>query len=170
MTTKSGAARTTPLGADLVLPALAVGFAIYFFVSVDDLAWEAKANAVVIGTSLLALIALFVVRVGLMLARGEATLGFDKLLEPRWAWTPRLAIIGLCAVFIFLLPWLGLTLGLFLLTAILMYLLKAGSWRSIVATAGIVAATSYLLFIALLNSRLPRGPVEQLLAALFGGH
>lgn len=169
MSTKSGAGQPKPLGADLVLPALATGFTIYFFVSVGDLAWEAKANAVVIGTGLLALVALFLVRTGLMLARGAATLGFDKLIEPRWAWGPRLAIIGLCAVFIFLLPWLGLTLGLFLLTAALMFLLKAGSWRSIVATAAIVAATSYLLFIALLNSRLPRGPVEQLLAALIGG-
>ena len=33
-----------PLGADLVIPALALGFAAYFFVSIADLAWEAKAN------------------------------------------------------------------------------------------------------------------------------
>lgn len=169
MTSKSAADRPKPIGADLVLPALAAGFAIYFFVSVDDLVWEAKANAVVIGTGLLALIALFLARVGLMLARGEATLGFDKLIEPRWAWTPRLSIIGLCAVFIVLLPWLGLTLGLFLLTGTLMVLLRAGSWRSIAATAAIVAGTSYVLFIALLNSRLPRGPLERLLAAVLGG-
>ena len=38
-----------PLGADLVIPALALGFAVYFFVSIADLAWEAKANGMVIG-------------------------------------------------------------------------------------------------------------------------
>ncbi len=37
------------LGADLVIPALALSFAAYFFVSIADLAWEAKANGVVIG-------------------------------------------------------------------------------------------------------------------------
>jgi hypothetical protein len=168
MSDNSGAGRREAIGADLVLPALAVGFAVYFFVSVWDLTWEAKANAIVIGVGLLALIALYLGRVALMLARGEATLGFDKLLEPRWAWPPRLAIVGLCAVFIFMLPWLGLTLGLFLLTGTLMVVLRAGSWRSIVATSGIVSVTSYLLFIALLNSRLPRGPIEHLFAGLFG--
>jgi hypothetical protein len=35
-----------PLGADLVIPALALGFAIYFFFSIADLVWEAKANGV----------------------------------------------------------------------------------------------------------------------------
>ena len=34
-----------PLGADLIIPALALGFAAYFFVSIADLAWEAKASA-----------------------------------------------------------------------------------------------------------------------------
>ena len=45
----------TPLGADLVIPALALGFAAYFFVSIADLAWEAKANGVVIGGVLVVL-------------------------------------------------------------------------------------------------------------------
>ena len=47
-----------PLGADLVIPALALGFAAYFFVSIADLAWEAKANGMVIGGILVLLIAI----------------------------------------------------------------------------------------------------------------
>jgi len=45
--------------------------------------------------------------------------------------------------------------------------LRAGSWRKIVLASGTISVTAYLLFIVLLNSRLPRGPVERLLAALF---
>ena len=44
------------VGADAVIPALAAAFAAYFFVDIADLAWEAKANGVLIGTILVVLI------------------------------------------------------------------------------------------------------------------
>ena len=62
------------LGADLVIPALALGFAAYFFVSIADLAWEAKANGVVIGGILVGLIAIQLVRVTLRVLLGVASL------------------------------------------------------------------------------------------------
>ena len=62
----------SPRGADLVIPALALGFAAYFFYSIADLAWEAKANGVVIGGVLVTLIAIQVVRTALEVARGKA--------------------------------------------------------------------------------------------------
>jgi len=162
-----GPADKAALGADLVLPALGVAFAGYFFLSVQDLAWEAKATAVIVGAALLALIALLVARVLLRVAAGGASLSLAPLIEPRRTQPQRLAVLGLTGLFIVAIPWLGVTLGLFLLTGALMAVLGAGSWRRILATSGIVAATAYLLFIALLDSRLPRGPIEKLLAATF---
>jgi hypothetical protein len=162
-----GPAKKAALGADLVLPALGVAFAFYFFHSVRDMAWEAKATAVVVGVTLLALIALLVVRVFLRVIAGEATLGLAPLIEPRRTQPRRLAVLALTGLFIAVIPWLGVTLGLFLLTGALMAVLGAGSWRRILATSAIIAASAYLLFIALLNSRLPRGPVEKLFAAMF---
>jgi hypothetical protein len=155
------------LGADLVLPGMAVAFAIYYFASVWDLTWEAKANAVVVGTTLLVLCGLFVARVAISVLLGRATLGLWPLLEPAAVLPKRLAVVGLAALFVFLLPWLGLTLGLFLLTGALMVAMGVRAPRRVLAVSGIVALSAYLLFIALLNSRLPRGPVEKLLAALF---
>jgi len=155
------------LGADLVLPALAVALTVYFFVSVADLSWEAKANAVVIGVALLALIAVHVARVALRVWAGDATLSLAPLFEPRRTQRQRFLLVALTALFIFVIPWLGVTLGLFLLTAALMLVLGAGSIRMIAATSATVAIAAYLLFIALLNSRLPRGPVEKLLSMLF---
>ncbi|MBI3453147.1 MAG: tripartite tricarboxylate transporter TctB family protein [Rhodospirillales bacterium] len=157
------------VGADLVLPALAAAFAIYFFASVWNLSWEAKTNATIIGVTLLGLIGLLLVRIGIQVARDGATLGIGRLIEPQSARWPRLAIIGCCIAFIFVLPWLGLTLGLFILVAALMVIMRAGTWRAIAATSTIVSGIAYLLFIALLNSRLPRGPVEKLLSLAFGG-
>ncbi len=155
------------VGTDLVIPALGVAFAIYFFASVWDLAWEAKATGVLVGGALLALIALFVARVALKLARGRATLSFAGLVGPSPHGRQRFGIVLLCVLFIALVPWLGLTLGLFALTAALMFLLQAGSWRAILVTAATVSAAAYLLFVALLNTRMPRGPIERLLSGLF---
>jgi hypothetical protein len=160
----------TAVGGELVLPVLAVGFTIYFFVSVWDLSWEAKANAVLIGIALLVLVALLLVRLVRQIVAGEADFKIGRLLEPREVLGQRAAVVGLSALFIGAIPYLGLTLGLFLLVATLMVILKAGTWRAILATSAIVAVTAYLLFIALLNSRLPRGPVEKALAFLVGGN
>lgn len=152
---------------DLVIPALAAAFTVYFFDSVWDLAWEARATGMVIGTALLALIALLLARVVRRLAVGQAALSFGHLIGPFPHGRQRAGIVLLCALFIALVPWLGLTLGLFTLSAALMLLLGAGKWRSIVVTAGAVSIAAYLLFVALLDTRLPRGPIEKLLAALF---
>lgn len=164
---QGGSLARRSIGGEFVIPALAIAFAIYFFVSVADLDWEAKANAVVIGIALLALVAIELVRIGLSLARGEADLRIGELAQPHDLMPRRLALVAITALFIFVIPWLGLTLGLFLLTAALMALLRAGSVRLIVVTSAVIAAAAYLLFIALLNSRLPRGPIEKLLATLF---
>lgn len=155
------------LGGDLILPILAVAFTVYFFVSVSDLAWEAKANATMIGVVLLALVALQIARIVVRVLRREAALGLGAVIEPAGLGPTRLALIALSALFIALIPWLGLTLGLFLFVAALMMTLRAGSLRAIVATSAVIAGCAYALFIALLNSRLPHGPVEDLLAALF---
>ena len=98
------------LGADLVVPALAAAFALYFFVSTTDLVWEAKANGVVIGTALLVLVALQVARVAWQWRRGEGGMGFAPLVEPREYLGKRLGLVALTAAFIALMPWLGLTL------------------------------------------------------------
>ena len=155
------------LGGELVLPALAAAFTAYYFTSVWDLTWEAKANATVIGVVLLALIAVQGVRVGARILAGGANLGLGTLFAPRRVLGARLAVTAITAGFIVVLPWLGLTLGLFVLVAALMLALREASPGTILLTAGTIAAGAYLLFVALLRSRLPHGPVESLLSVLF---
>jgi hypothetical protein len=156
--------RNNSVGADLVIPGLALAFAIYFFVDIYDLAWEAKANGVLIGTILVVLIAIQGARLGLQLARGEGRLGFESLLGPREALPARLALVGITIAFIVLVQWLGLTLTLFLAMAAALRAMGLKSWRKNLLISFIVAASAYGLFIALLDSDMPRGPVEQLFA------
>jgi len=165
--TGPGADGKAAVGGELIVPALAVGLAVYFFIDVADLVWEAKANALVIASVLLALIAMQLVRIWLRVMAGKATLAVGGLVEPRALMPSRLAVIAMTGLFIVLLPWLGLTLGLFVLVAAMMTLLFAGSWRKILATSAVVSIAAYLLFIVLLNSRMPHGPIEKLLASVF---
>jgi hypothetical protein len=151
------------LGADLVIPALALGFAAYFFVSIADLAWEAKANGVVIGGILVVLIVLQVLRIGIRVAKGEAHLGFSGLWEPREALAKRVGMVGVTVTFITTLPWLGLTLGLLLALFAALWIMGARG-KSLVILPLAVALAAYLLFVVLLQSEIPHGPIERLLS------
>ncbi|HSD40938.1 MAG TPA: hypothetical protein VLD36_03635 [Burkholderiales bacterium] len=153
----------TPLGADLVIPALALGFVAYFFVSIADLAWEAKANGVLIGTILLSLIAVQLLRTAAQLVSGKASLGFERLWAPREALPKRLGLVLLTVAFIVAIRWLGLTLALFLALAAALYLMGVRKPARLAAVPLAVAGAAYLLFIVALDSDLPRGPVERLL-------
>jgi hypothetical protein len=155
-----------PLGADLAIPGLALAFAVYFFFSIADLAWEAKANGVLIGAILVALIAIQFLRIGVEIAKGRADLGVAPLLAPRAALGRRIGLVLLTVAFIVAMPWLGLTLSLFLGMAAGLYLMGVRKRRHLLWVSLAVAASAYLLFIALLNSDFPHGPVENSLAAL----
>jgi hypothetical protein len=155
-----------PLGADLVIPALALAFVAYFFFSIADLAWEAKVNGVMIGTLLVVLVGIQLVRIGVMVARKTGDLRFDPLLLPRDALPKRIGMVLLIVVFIVAIQWLGLTLSLFLGLAAGLYLMGVRKRAQLFWVPFAIAACAYLLFIALLNSDLPHGPVEKAIVVL----
>lgn len=152
-----------PLGADLVIPALALGFAIYFFFSTADLIWEAKANGVIIGTALVILIAFQVGRIALRVMKGEGDLGFAPLWQPREVVWKRVGLVVTTAVFIAAMPWLGLTLALWLGMLAQLWLIGVRRWKLLFWIPTVTAAAVYLLFIAVLDAGFPHGPIEMLL-------
>ncbi|MFN2644384.1 MAG: hypothetical protein ABR570_05295 [Burkholderiales bacterium] len=154
------------LGAELVIPVLGAAFAAYFFFSTAELVWEAKANGVVIGVALVALIALQAARTLIAWRRGEGKLGFESLVEPRELLGRRVALVALTAAFIALLPWLGLTLALWLGMLAALLILGVRSRAVLFWLPLGTAASVYALFIALLDTEFPRGPIEALLARL----
>jgi hypothetical protein len=153
----------TPLGADLVIPALALGFAVYFFVSIADLAWEAKANGMVIGGVLVLLVLVQLARIGIQLARRTGSLSFERLWEPRDALPKRVGMVAVTIAFIVTLSWLGLTLGLLLALFAALWIMGARG-KALVILPVAVSAAAYLLFVLLLNTDIPHGPIEKLLS------
>lgn len=154
------------VGADLVIPLLALAFAAYFFVSIRDLAWEAKANGAIIGTLLVLLVAVQLVRIAVAVATRRATLSTEPLWAPREALGKRIGMVLVTIGFIATLKWLGLTLGLFAGMAASLWIMGVRKPVRIVAIALGVAASAYLLFILALDSKFPHGPVELAIAAL----
>jgi tripartite tricarboxylate transporter TctB family protein len=154
------------VGADLVIPLLALAFATYFFWSIADLAWEAKANGVLIGTVLVSLIGVLLARLGLQVATARADFGFDRVLAPRDALGKRIGLVALTVAFIAAMQWLGLTLALFLAMAAALFLMGLRRPARIFWTSFAVAACAYLLFVALLETDIPHGPVENLISLL----
>lgn len=147
------------LGADLVIPGLALAFAVYFFVSTADLVWEAKANGVVIGAVLVILI---VFQVGRVILRG-GDLSFAPLWYPRELAWKRVGLVLVTALFIATLPWLGLTLGLWLGMLAQLWIIGVRRRKILFWLPAGTAACVYLLFIAVLDSAFPHGPIEMLL-------
>ncbi|MGQ0663024.1 MAG: hypothetical protein ACT4P2_05455 [Pseudomonadota bacterium] len=155
------------IGGDLVLPGLALAMVGYFFLTVWDLNWEAKANVLFIGTVLLGLIAIFLARTLVRLASGRARLGVGDLIRPVPILGQRIVLMGLAASLVWALPWLGLTLGLLVFMIAGLAALGTYDPRVSLPVAFCIASGAYLLFIAVLDTRFPRGPVESLLSALF---
>jgi hypothetical protein len=153
-----------PLGADLVIPVLALGFAAYFFYDIAALGWEAKANGVLIGVILVLLIAVQLARMARQLARGEGDLRADPLWWPPDVTRKRLGMVALSAGFIAALPWLGLTLALWLAMLLALLIMGVRKRATLVWLPLALAAAVFLLFIVVLESDFPHGPIEKLLS------
>jgi len=150
-------------GADLVIPVLAAAFTIYFLYTIAGLEWEAKANGIFVGVALLALVGVQVVRTAIGLARGQGTLTFAPLLEPRAALPKRLGMLAITIAFVCAVPWLGLGLGLLVALAAGFAVMGVRPWRRVLVTAFIVAAVATVMFNAVLDTGLPKGPVERVI-------
>lgn len=156
------------LGTDLIIPVLGMAFAIYYLVTSARLVWEARANGTLIGIALLLLIAVQVGRTVVRLRAGEGRLSLGQLGRLQApGQVSRIALLFILIVFIAFIPWLGTTLGLFLVMLTSMAVLGVRSVGTLLGVSFASSAVVYLLFIALLQSRLPVGPVELLLNPLF---
>lgn len=167
MSSSDSSGSRVPLGADLVIPGLALCFTVYFYFSIADLAWEAKANGLLIGAVLVVLTGIQLVSIGVKLGRRKGSLSFERVLAPRDALPKRVGLVLLTAAFIVALPWLGLTLSLLLAMVAALHLMGVRKRSHILWPSVGVAVSAYLMFVAFLGSDIPHGPVENLIAYLF---
>jgi hypothetical protein len=156
-----------PAGQELIIPALALGFTAYYFVTVQELAWEAKANGIVIGGILVLLVALLLIRIGLRVARGEASLRVT-LNGDRETDRVRLALMAIMVGFLVALPLLGTTIALGTMLFASMWLLGGRHWPTLIGVSLITPLLVWATLIVGLGTRFPTGPFEAAMATLFG--
>lgn len=155
------------IGADFILPLMAAAYAVYYLYSINDYPWEARVNGTFIAVAIWSLVAILVVRTGLRLHRNEVTLRFTGITTPKDKLPQRVLFIVLTALNILLMPWLGFTLTVILFLVSSMWLLGVRGLRQLAVIPLAAGAIGYVFFMVALDTRLPRGPVEWLLQALF---
>lgn len=155
------------IGAELIIPIASLLFAVYYLASIWNIRWEAQINGLFHSSILLILVVVFFIKMFGQIARGEVDLKFGNRLGTKELLKSRLGIIGLTAVFVLTLPYLGFTLGtfLFLLASLLFFGIR--SRKVLIWVPLCLSGIGYVLFIAALNARFPRGVIENLLAAIF---
>lgn len=156
------------IGSELIIPVLALGFTAYYFSTILDSPWTAQVNAFLVGSILIVLVLAFFGLCIRELWRGRATMAVSKLVEPRHLVPRRAGFIGLTLAYLVVLNWLGFTLTTFLFLAGSMLLLGGGKRPVLcLALSALMSGIGYAAFIALFETRLPKGPIERLVAALF---
>ncbi len=156
------------IGSELLLPVAALCFTIYYFSTITDVPWTAQVSAVIVGSILILLVVLFVIRCMRALYTGEGTFDFNTLLKPRALVGKRLALLGLTIGYIFAVSILGFTITTFVFLSLAMLLLGGRQkWRIIFSLSTILTLGGYLVFIVAFKTRFPAGPFEKLMEGLF---
>jgi len=154
-------------GDELVLPLIALAFAIYYLSTIWDLTWEAQINGVLIGGVLIVLIFVFLFKIAAEYFRGDTSLRMEKLVSLDQHQIKRIGLILLTAAYVFFIQWTGLTLTTFLFLMAAMALLGVRSRLLMLGISIVLSILGYIFFIVLLNTRFPPGPVERLIERLF---
>ena len=159
--TKSGPPEKKHIGGDLVIPAAALAFTLYYFSTIINSPWTAQVSAFFIGAVLTALIVAFAIHSLLAVKRGEADLGFQSLTEPLSFMPTRAALFALTISFVFVVEWAGFTITTFIFLSAAMTLLNRGrNWKFILALSAILSIGGYFLFVYAFAVRFPKGPFE----------
>ena len=163
---KSGSDRKAA-GGELILPIAGLIFTLYYFTTIIDSPWEAQVAAFFVGSILITLILIFLVKSALMFARGHARFDLRPLITPKSINLKRLALFGLTLGYMLLIPYGGFTITTFLFLFSAMFLLqqrKKPVFALMLAT--VLSLSGYLLFILAFGTRFPRGPFEELMRGI----
>ncbi len=156
------------LGAELIFPVAALVFTLYYFSTIYNSPWTAQVAAFFVGAILIALVLVFIGRVVMMKARGEADLGMRDIVEPLSILPIRFGLIGLTILFTIAIDWGGFTLTSFVFMTLSMIMLNRGKSKGLAAlVAACFSLAGYLLFIVAFEIRFPHGPFENLIDGLF---
>ena len=157
------------LGGELLIPALAVAFTLYFFSSIWNSPWTAKVSAFLVGGILLIVCSIFFIKCAIMIRKGQGTLSLGNLFSRNDISTGRLGLLITTFGYCVLIGWLGFTLTTFLFLAISMLILSQGKRPGlIVLTSALMSLGGWAVFIWAFDTRFPIGWFEMTMKAVLG--
>ncbi len=156
------------VGSDLIIPIAALIFTIYYFYTIIDAPWTAQVAAFLVGSILIILVVIFLLKCIRSLKKGEGALNFDTLIKPKSFLPKRLGLLVLTIAYNFVVPTLGFTITTFLFLNMSMLLLSGGKKKRLIFfLSTILSLGGYLLFIVAFKTRFPAGPFETLMKGFF---
>lgn len=156
-----------PLGGELVIPAVAVAFTLYFFSSIWNSPWTAQVSAFLVGGILLFVCAIFFVKSAILIRKDEANLPFENLVNMNDISTGRLGLLLTTVGYCMLIGWLGFTLTTFLFLALSMLILSKGARPGLILGASAaMSLTGWAVFIWAFDTRFPTGWFEMTMKAV----
>lgn len=156
------------VGGELILPAAAGLFTIYYFTTIQGVPWTAQVSALFVGSILIVLCAIFAGATILRVRRGEQSLGFGPLVAPRAYAGKRLIMLALTLGYAAVIDWAGFTLTTFVFLFAGMSVLGEGRRiRQVAALSLLMSVGGYLLFVVAFKTSFPKGPLENLFATVF---
>ena len=155
------------LAADLVIPVAGILFTLYYFSTILDSPWTAQVSAFSIGSILLLLCTVFVIKTVVIGVRGHGYFRMDALFSVSDIYNGRLALFGLTVMYTIAIDYGGFTITTFMFLALAMLVLNKGRNKlGIAIMSGVMALGGWALFIYAFDTRFPRGPFEHMMRAL----
>lgn len=156
------------IGGELIIPLAALGFTVYYFITILDVPWSAQVSAFFIGAILILLLTVYFIRTAVEIRRGEVSLRLGQILEPVSFIPKRIALAALTIGYIVIIRWGGFTLTTFVFLALAILLLNEGRRKGLILIlSAVFAIGGWLLFIFAFETRFPVGPFEQFMKGLF---
>lgn len=150
---------------DLIIPVMALGFAIYYLTTITEVPWIAQASAVLVSILLLMSILAFAVRTIFRIKTGTEIIRFDDLTIDYRNDMKRVGLLVLAIAYVWFIEDLGFTIStvVFLFLAIVL-LSSLANWKNAVLVAVSCSLIGYVVFIFVFETRFPKGPVEKFMA------
>lgn len=157
------------LGGELVIPALAIGFTIYYFTTIWNSPWTAQVSAFLVGGVLILVSCVFILKCIMWISRGEGSLGFRNLFGREDISSGRIGLLVTTVGYCLLIEPLGFTLATFLfLFSSMTILAKARRVPFILLISALISLGGWAVFIWAFDTRFPRGWFENTMRAVLG--
>jgi len=149
------------IGGELVIPLSALAFTLYYFYTIIDTPWTAQVSAFFVGTILILLIGIYLIKTGFVVYNREVDLGLGELIEPVSFIPKRLMLLGMTILYIWTIEIIGFTIAVFIFLFVSMLILSEGKRIVLItAIAAFLSIGGYFLFIVAFRTRFPLGPFE----------